>query len=183
MNSALTREETQEFLLQYYNGTSNERFGQMMQECKRSVIQSIVVPFGLGKIVAAYDNMGGNVDTVHNVRQGVYATEQAQKNYSQRGNYDSHEYHSDDEYKRINKEQSTLRKDGKLTDYMTGEKVDRNEKTDLDHVVAAKEIHDDRGRVLAGIEGVKLANTEINLKMTNATINRSKKSGFYGEFS
>ena len=175
MNNALIREETQEFLSQYYNGASNERFEQMMRECKRSVIQSIVVPFGLGKIVAAYDRLGGNVDTVHNVRKEVYATGQAQKNYSQRGNYDSHEYHSDDEYKRINKEQTTLRKDGKLTDYMTGEKVDRNKKTDLDHVVSAKEIHDDRGRVLAGIEGVKLANTETNLKMTNETINRSKK--------
>ncbi|MDE6979492.1 MAG: lactate permease [Helicobacter sp.] len=182
MNNTLTREETREFLSKYYSGTNNERFEQMIRECKRSVIQSIVVPFGLGKIVAAYDRLGGNVDTVHNVRKNVYASEQAKMDYAQRGNYNSHEYHSDDEYKRINKEQTILRKDGKLTDYMTGEKVDRNKKTDLDHVVSAKEIHDDRGRVLAGIDGVKLANTETNLKMTNETINRSKKADSMEDF-
>ena len=182
MNNALTREETQEFLSQYYNGASNERFEQMMQECKRSVIQSIVVPFGLGKIVAAYDNMGGNVDTVHNVRKEIYATGQAQKNYAQRGAYDSHEYHSNNGYKKINENQTALKKDGRLTDYMTGERINKNEKTNLDHVVSAKEIHDDRGRVLAEIDGVKLANTETNLKMTTETINSSKKADSMEDF-
>lgn len=182
MNNALTREETQEFLSQYYNGASNERFEQMMRECKRSVIQSIVVPFGLGKIVAAYDRLGGNVDTVHNVRKEIYATGQAQKDYAQRGAYDSHEYHSNNGYKEINENQTALKKDGRLTDYMTGERINKNEKTNLDHVVSAKEIHDDRGRVLAEIDGVKLANTETNLKMTTETINSSKKADSMEDF-
>lgn len=43
----------------------------------------------------------------------------------------------------------------------------------MDHVIAAKEIHDDPGRLLAGIDGKDLANCEENLKPTDRSINRS----------
>lgn len=74
MTQTLSRTETQDFIKQYYRNPHNARFEQMIQECKQSVIQSIVVPFGLGKILAAYDKVGGNVDTIHNARKGIYAT-------------------------------------------------------------------------------------------------------------
>ena len=48
-----------------------------------------------------------------------------------------------------------------------------SQKADLDHVVSAKNIHDDRGRVMAGLDGKELANQESNLKFTNASLNRS----------
>lgn len=171
----LTKEETQDFIKQYYSNPHNARFEQMIQECKQSVIQSIVVPFGLGKILAAYDKVGGNVDTVHNARKGIYATNKEQGNYEKRGEYNSDEYHSHSKYIEINKKQTELKESGQLKDYMTNEKVAKNAKTDLDHIVSAKEIHDDPGRVLAEIDGAELANTETNLKMTDSTINRSKK--------
>lgn len=172
----LTKEETQDFIKQYYSNPHNARFEQMIQECKQSVIQSIVVPFGLGKILAAYDKVGGNVDTVHNARKGIYATNKEQGNYEKRGEYNSDEYHSHSKYIEINKKQTELKESGQLKDYMTNEKVAKNAKTDLDHIVSAKEIHDDPGRVLAEIDGAELANTETNLKMTDSTINRSKKA-------
>lgn len=43
-------------------------------------------------------------------------------------------------------------------------------------MAAAKEIHDNRGRVLAGLDGPQLANSPDNLKMTNEHTNKSKKA-------
>lgn len=74
MAQTLSKTETQYFIKLYYSNPHNARFEQMIQECKQSIIQSIVVPFGLGKILAAYDKVGGNVDTIHNARKGIYAT-------------------------------------------------------------------------------------------------------------
>ena len=174
MAQTLSKTETQDFIKQYYRNPHNARFEQMIQECKQSVIQSIVIPFGLGKIIAAYDKVGGNVDTIHNARKGIYATKKEQENYKQRGEYDSDKYHSYSKYIEINKKQTELKESWQLKDYMTNEKVAKNAKTDLDHIVSAKEIHDDPGRVLAEIDGAELANTETNLKMTDSAINRSK---------
>lgn len=61
MTQTLSKTETQDFIKLYYSNPHNARFEQMIQECKQSVIQSIVIPFGLGKIIAAYDKVGGNV--------------------------------------------------------------------------------------------------------------------------
>lgn len=43
-----------------------------------------------------------------------------------------------------------------------------------DHVISAKEVHDDAGRVLAELDGVELANQNSNLQSTHETINKSK---------
>jgi hypothetical protein len=175
-NITVTKEEAKEFLEKFKKDFNQERFDKLIVDCKREVINSIVTPFGLGKIVAAYDKVGGNVNTVNNVRDGIYATEEEQKAYENRGEYDSDVYHKDSNYINVNREYSQKRKDGNATDYMTGKKLNSNESHDLDHVKSAKEIHDDAGRVLAEIDGKVLANTDTNLKPTTATINRSKKA-------
>ncbi len=172
----VSKNEAKEFLEKFKNEFNQERFDKLIDDCKKEIINSIVTPFGLGKIVAAYDKVGGNVDTVHNVRDEIYATEKEQTAYESRGNYNSDEYHKDKNYIEINKNHSQSRKEGEATDYMTGQKLSPNVSHDLDHVKSAKEIHDDAGRVLAGIEGKELANTDTNLKPTTATNNRSKKA-------
>lgn len=172
----VSKEEAKEFLEQFKKDFNQERLDRLIIDCKKEVINSIVTPFGLGKIVAAYDKVGGNVDTVHNVRNGIYATEDEEKAYKNRGEYNSDVYHKDADYININKKYSEDRKNGNATDYMTGKKLDPNESHDLDHVKSAKEIHDDAGRVLAQIDGNILANTDTNLKPTTATNNRSKKA-------
>lgn len=173
---SVSHEEAEEFLLRFKKEFNQERFDKLIDDCKKEVINSIVTPFGLGKIVAAYDKVGGNVDTVHNARGRIYATEKEQNTYENRGEYNSDEYHKDKNYIEINKNHSQSRKEGEAIDYMTGQKLNPNESHDLDHVKSAKELHDDAGRVLAKIEGKELANTDTNLKPTTATINRSKKA-------
>ncbi|MEW6552225.1 MAG: lactate permease [Campylobacterota bacterium] len=191
---SVSSEEAKEFLEQFKNDFNQARFDKLIIDCKQNVISSIVTPFGLGKVIAVYDKVGGNVDTIHNVRNkdkigigmseeeskkdglGIYATTQAKEAYSNRGEYNSDEYHKDINYIDINKQYSKDRKDGKAFDYMTGETLSQNESHDLDHIKSAKEIHDDPGRVLAGLDGADLANTETNLAPTTATSNRSKKA-------
>ena len=68
-----------------------------------------------------------------------------------------------------------------LKDAYTGEDVPANSTSDLDHVMTAKEIHDDRGRSLAGLKGTDLANSDENLQATNRHTNRTKKADDMGD--
>ncbi len=152
-------------------------FESIWKEYESVILTSLVTSFGLDFIVR--DQHGGDVDTIHNVRQigkdpnMSYKNKQNESEYANRGKYDSGDYHQDARYIAINRKMSEKKKNGELTDSYTGKKTDRNAEVDLDHVVAAKEIHDDPGRVLAGLNGKDLANSKDNLKPTNRSINRS----------
>lgn len=179
---SVSHAEAEAFLIKFKKDFNQARFDQLVTDCKKDVISSIATPFGIGHIVAAYDKTGGNVDTVHNVRNGTYATENEQNAYKNRGDYNSDEYHKDSNFISINKQHSQNRKDGNATDYMTGDKLDPNQSHDLDHIKSAKEIHDDAGRVLAEIDGSTLANTDTNLAPTTAGSNRTKKADSMEDF-
>ena len=158
-----------------------EQMASLFDQCSKNAIDAVVGHFGLAAAVLNSKD-GGNVNTTHNVRKGIYASEAEAQRYENRGEYNSHEYHSDENYKMINKAQGKLKKQGKLDDYMTGKTLATNAKTDLDHKVSAKKIHDDRARVLAEVDGVELANTWDNLAMTDAYANRAKKAMSADEF-
>lgn len=160
--------------------------GSIFKQYESVIIESLITSFGLDFLVR--DRYGGDVDTIHNVRQVGRDPQMAYKNkanqeaYDSRGAYDSHEYHSDKYYIAKNRQVSQLKKDGGLKDAYTGAQVARNEKSDLDHVISAKSIHDDPGRVLAGLKGTDLANSDENLKNTNPHTNRTKKALSMEEF-
>lgn len=178
----VSHEEAEEFLIRFKQEFNQARFDQLISDCKRDVIHSIVTPFGIGHIVAVYDKAGGNVDTIQNVRNGTYATDNERNAYDNRGDYNSDEYHKNSTFIDINKTNSLDRKEGKATDYMTGDKLDSSQSHDLDHIKSAKEIHDDAGRVLAEIDGSTLANTNTNLAPTSAGHNRTKKADSMKDF-
>ena len=158
-----------------------EQMNALFEQCQKNAIDAVVGHFGLAAVVLN-SKEGGNVSTTHNVRKGIYASEAEKQRYENRGEYDSGHYHTDKNYIAINKEQRELKQQGQSIDYMTGKKIRLNDSTDLDHIVSAKTIHDDRARVLAEIDGVKLANTRDNLSLTDSTLNRSKKAMTADEF-
>lgn len=158
-----------------------EQMNSLFEQCQKNAIDAVVGHFGLAAVVLNSKD-GGNVNTTHNVRKGIYASEAEKQRYENRGEYDSAHYHTDKDYIAINKEQSELKKQGQSIDYMTGKRIRLNDSTDLDHKVAAKTIHDDRARALAQIDGAKLANTRDNLTLTDSTLNRSKKAMNADEF-
>lgn len=152
-----------------------EQMNSLFEQCQKNAIDAVVGHFGLAAVVLNSKD-GGNVNTTHNVRKEIYASEAEKQLYENRGEYDSKHYHADKNYIAINKEQSELKKQGQSIDYITGKRIKLNDSTDLDHIVSAKTIHDDRARVLAGSDGAKLANTRDNLTLTDSTLNRSKKT-------
>lgn len=152
-----------------------------VKEINDTILKSLVSSFGIDFILLE-DKRGGDVDTIHNVRNEIYATEEEKEKYNNRGEYDSNKYHSHTTYKETNSQYAKQKENGTLVDGYTGEKVSENEKMDLDHIVSAKKIHDDRARVLAEMDGADLANKKENLISTQRSINRSKKADSMEEF-
>lgn len=157
-------------------------FDTLLHQCERVIFQSIITSFELDIFIK--DREGGDVDTIHNIRREDFEYKNADNYYAyqNRGEYNSKDYHSDAAYIRTNRQYSEQRKAGILYDAYSGKQFEPNEPQDLDHVISAKEIHDDRGRVLSGLYGVNLANSPKNLKATSRNTNRSKKADKMDDF-
>lgn len=168
---------------------SDNVFDGLWKEYERVILHSLVTSFGLDVLIR--DQHGGDVDTINNVRKigddplMTYKNKQNQLDYENRGEYDKSAYHSDERYKNkiaLAKEQLI---EGKLQNdiYVNGNEVvtmnnktiPKNKQAQLDHIIAAKKVHNDPGRVLAGIKGEELANDPSNLGFTNAALNNNMK--------
>ncbi|MDF3857559.1 hypothetical protein P3W70_04305 [Achromobacter denitrificans] len=143
------------------------------EELEKTVINSLATSFGLDFLLFK-DQQGGDVDTIHNVRSGIWATEEGKGRYELRGGYDAAPYHQHKSYKETGKIDKNKQAAGTLHDPYRNIGMGAHEQRNLDHVISAKEIHDDPGRVLAGLDGVELANQNSNLQTTHETINQSK---------
>ena len=176
-------------------------FQTLLREYERVVVTSLITSFGLelflseareasGSETLSFDRHGGDVDTIHNVRQvGVdplmgYKNPASNADYAARGAYDSRQYHpqSSSNYATIKHDaREAARETGRgVEDAYTGgtvwfTKVEGHPdvRAELDHVLSAKWIHDDRGRVLAGIEGTELSDDSSNYQFTNKKLNAS----------
>lgn len=163
-------------------------FGSIWKEYERVILHSLVTSFGLDFLV--HDRYGGDVDTIHNVREigrdsGMqYKNRQNLTAYQENGVYDNKAYHADGRYRDTVK---AARKEfnengiwindtyvaGNMVAPLNNNTIPRRGQGQLDHVISANEIHNDRGRILAGINGMELANSPDNLRYTNAALNRN----------
>lgn len=180
-----------EFVLELKNGMSSDPgedvFGGIWKEYERVILNSLVTSFGLDMLIR--DQHGGDVDTIHNVRQIGSDPDMYYKNahneaaYNSIEKYDGNAYHRDSRFSSM---KSQARKDfqehqikqedayvpGNMVFYAGKSKsVSEGHKAELDHVIAAKRIHEDRGRILSGLDGIDLANDPGNLRFTNAALN------------
>lgn len=165
----------------------------LFREYEHVIFKSIITAFGLDFFIK--DQYGGDVDTIHNVRKiGTepkmhYKNRDNESAYDTRGNY-SHKnvegsgtnfqtqkhaarkyYYEDPKSNLVQDayEDRPLGFLGKSKGHPT------TESAELDHVIAGKAIHDDRGRTLAGLSTAELADAEDNLKWTNEHLNKSMK--------
>lgn len=169
----------------------------LFEQYEKVIVQSIITSFGLDFLIT--DRRGGDVDTIHNVRQiGIdsemtYKNKKNETNYANRGEYDSAIYHSDNRYsqkkhdtREAYRENGTTLKDaylgGDLHFLGKSKNRDTSQNANLDHVISANEIHHDRGRVLAGLSGVDLANADENLQFTNEHTNKQKNADSMEKF-
>ena len=164
-------------------------YDSIFNQYERVIIESLITSFGLDFLVR--DQHGGDVDTVLNVRKigkdkdMVYKNCQNQTDYETRGTYDYASYHNNTTFR---KKHSEARKKWQETgqnipnEYRDGadigfyghtKAIPNDKKAELDHIIECKSIHDDRGRVLSGLNGVDLANAEDNLAWTDKSLNAS----------
>ena len=146
-------------------------------EIEKTIVQSLVTTFGLDFLLFQ-DKIGGDVDTVHNVRRGIFSSDIEEKRYKEREEYSDvkSEYHRHDNYIATGRRDKQLQQEGMLHDPYRNIFMSPDEKRNLDHVISAKEIHDDPGRILAGLDGTTLANQSVNLQTTHEKVNKSKKA-------
>lgn len=169
-------QEARELIVQLEAGFESARLEEMLKKAQRDLIGAIAGPLGLGKVLAVHDKLGGNVDTIHNARQQVYATDEARQKYAEKSDYDSSKYHGDKRYIDKNAMDTVAQASGRLENAYTGEIMgDKHiDPRNLDHTIAAKEIHEDAGRILAGLDGAELANSSSNLNPTKERFNKFK---------
>lgn len=169
-------------------------FSEIWCAYRHTILHNIVTSFGLDFLVT--DNPGGDVDTIHGVREtGTYKNPYNADSYENRGSYNQIEYHHNDAYDstiRLARESQSFIDDayvpgnrifyGKASSLRKSSDLGTNQRANLDHVISAKEIHDDPGRVLAEMDGVQLANEPDNLRFTNEHLNKSMGSKSIEEY-
>lgn len=171
---------------------NSEKIDALIASCQRECLEAVVRPLGIAKVLFD-DKLGGNVDTIHNVRTGVYATNREKLAYEKRGEYDDKSkppkertkniVHQDARYIEGNRVISEKLKDGGVSDSYAGVKRTLEDRVDQDHVISAKQTHDDPGRVLAEEKTTDAANLKENLAPTDRSINRSKGAKTPEEFA
>lgn len=154
----------------------------------QQVTTNVLQQFGLSTYAAIYQKTtgqaeyqnGGGINTIYNVRNGVFAD--SDKTMASRVQAETNGYNQkiankyrgqSNTYKTINDDLGIQKKAGKLIDPNTGQKLARNELTDLDHRIALETIYEDPARVLANLSVDELANNKDNLTLTGRSINRS----------
>lgn len=75
-----------------------------------------------------------------------------------------------------------MQRNGELIDAYTGKPLNLNDQFDLDHVVARKEIYENKRRKQSNIDTKDLANKPENLKPTNSSLNRSMQDKSIKEY-
>lgn len=163
---------------------NSETKKSIFKEYERVILDSLLQTFGLDFIIQ--DQHGGDVDTIHNLEQVgknsniLIKNKNTLANYEGRGEYDSHKYHSDKKYIEKNRKLSQRRKDTGIVDAYTHETL--KDAHDLDHIIAAKNVHDNAAVYATSLDPISLVNSDDNLVPTISTINRSKGAKTVNEF-
>lgn len=187
----VSKDEAKEFLEQFKKDFNQERFDKLIIDCRKEVINSIVTPFGLGKIIAAYDKAGGNVTTVHNAnnkdfidfdgekyKKGVYAQQEDEYNrndYTNTKNSNGQQFAGDGKNSvGSNFTKSKMDNDNNVIDAYTG-KTQRADTTSPDHIESLSKYHKDGGFMQSNKQKADFGTDENNLALTDRSINQSMR--------
>ena len=187
----VSKDEAKEFLEQFKKDFNQERFDKLIIDCRKEVINSIVTPFGLGKIIAAYDKAGGNVTTVHNAnnkdfidfngekyKKGVYAQQEDEYNrndYTNTKNSNGQQFAGNGKNSvGSNFTKSKMDNDNNVIDAYTG-KTQRADTTSPDHIESLSQYHKDGGFMQSNKQKADFGTDENNLALTDRSINQSMR--------
>lgn len=154
-----------------------KRVEKLMQDCEKSVIDSIIRPFGLNASIFR-DVEGGNLPTIHNADKGIFPNDSYRANYQLFSKTSTRDYDDKDAKGVLHKQVNTkLDRGDTVYGGYSDERLVKGQ-VDIDHVIPLKEISRDKELHLFFTEDDrrKLANAETNLVPTSQTVNRSKNA-------
>lgn len=153
------------------NGFGNKNNDDLFYQYRGVIINSMITAFGLDRVLFK-DREGGNVQTIHNAENHVYSDEK----YKERGErgYNRDDYATASYMNKRSKED--FKREPSIVDGYTGKELPKDGRSHLEHIVSAKEIHDNTAfRVLSDKEEMsKVINNEKNTLYTEASANMSK---------
>lgn len=152
------------------------RVSGLLAKAQRDIIGAIAGPLGLGKVLAVYDKQGGNVTTIHNAQQDIYANadERYNRDDYDRGLNSQGKKFSGDSKKSVGAAftKDQLDSNGQLTDGYTGETV-MGKDTSPDHIVPLKSYHKNGGFMQSKTQRADFGTDTDNLISTQRNINQS----------
>ena len=172
---SVSAEESAELLDSIRAGWDAQRMDELLDDCRKAVLHAITGPFGLGSVAAAADKVGGNVTTVHNARQDIYARPE--------DGYRREEY-TGAAYKaaRGKYADSKIEPNSQMVvDEYSGEAVDYSQ-ADCDHIVSVKGYHQDGGFKQDKKRKAAFGADPDNFAMTAGSANRSKQDKGFDEW-
>ncbi|PTP70285.1 hypothetical protein [Vibrio splendidus] len=172
----IDKDEAKQLLVDLRGQFNSDRVEKLLSTVQKDIFQSIAGPFGLGKVVSAYDKIGGNVTTINNAQQGIYAQESDEY---KRSAYTRVTNSNGEKFEGISKNsvgskftKSQMDENGNVRDAYTG-KVVRADQTSPDHIVSNSEFHKDGGYMLSPKAKADFGTDERNLASTQRNINGS----------
>lgn len=176
LNMNVSDDEVKDLLKGLDNEFNDIRFDSLIVSCRNNVISSLVGPFGLGGLVAKGDKSGGNVTTIHNAKQDIYARTEDEYDrdiYTRSKNSKGKQFENAGKQSVGSKfTQKQLDDKSKLTDAYTGEKI-KGCRTSPDHVCSLKKFHKNGGYMLSDKIKADFATDQDNLASTRREINQS----------
>ncbi|GHT63775.1 hypothetical protein FACS1894110_02190 [Spirochaetia bacterium] len=174
-NTEVSVEEITNHIWALRDQFKKEHAESFFNEQKDTLIHTVVDRFALGGIMAKGDKTGGNVTTVHNAQQKIYAKEEDTYNRAtyDRGKNSEGKAFAGQGNKSVGSEftQSQL-KNGYLTDAYTGKKV-KGDTTSPDHIYSLSEYHKNGGFMQNDKQKADFATDTDNLASTDRGINKS----------
>lgn len=199
-SEGVNEREVHELLISLKDRFRDDRLQTMVDQLQNDVIKAVVVPFGLGKVLAAYDKAGGNITTLHNFENGVVATADDRDKYNEwqdvkKNGLDrkgKHKPHDDvknawkkDQFQRMNSGDEI--KDGytgKVLGVKNGDTIYKFVSIDADHITSISEYENDPVHHLFAkgnspdervVSRSKVTGNKANLTLTDGGLNNSKK--------
>lgn len=170
--------EVEALLSELRTSFHKDRLEQLIDETKRGVISSIAGPFGLGKIISAYDKAGGNVTTINNANNGVYAKDEdryRREDYTHSKNSEGKQFANAGKnssgaiYTRSQMDDNHM-----VQDAYTG-KMTKADATSPDHIESLSQHHKNGGFMQSSAPKADFATDEDNLALTDRSINQSMR--------
>lgn len=170
--------DVENLLSELKHSFNKERLDQLLGQTKKDIIFSIAGPFGLGKVVSAYDKTGGNVTTVHNANDGIYANDEdtyKREDYTHKKNNEGIQFaNAGKKSKGASFTVSKMDKNNMVQDAYTG-KIQKADTTSPDHIESLSQHHKNGGFMQKLEKKADFATDEGNLAITDRSINQSMR--------